>query len=180
MDRAVGVVERSRQLGSRQSRSTDRLVEGALGQRLRRKRPAPVLVRVEDPDGCAQVSAYELDRRFQVAVVRNHDCDVVARTEAVNQQIARQVHVGALRLGVPDEPVGGTASGRSRQAAVDLSSQEVAKMDAEIGDCRQRSQISLLPLCLLWIARPWLDFCREISDSSDFMSWLEKVATKRR
>jgi len=56
----------------------------------------------------------------------------------------------------------------------------MAEMDAEARNCRQRTQISLLPLCLLWIVGSGLDLGCEVSDPDDLMGWLEQVTAERR
>jgi hypothetical protein len=50
-------------------------------------------VGVQNPDWRLQVIADEPDWLLQIAVVRDDDCQVVPRTEAVDQEVAREVDI---------------------------------------------------------------------------------------
>jgi hypothetical protein len=50
-------------------------------------------MRVQDPDRSAKVVTHEFDWLLEVSVIRDDYRDAIPRTEAVNQEMGRQIDV---------------------------------------------------------------------------------------
>ncbi len=118
----------------------------------------------------SQLAYRQLDRRLEIGIVRDDDCDLAVFAKGVEQQIRGKVHVGALLLGLKNSDGLWPNASWFRKPHMDRPRAVLAEMDREIGNRFESSEVGRLALRLAEVGRPILDAGGEVPDPIDFVT----------
>jgi hypothetical protein len=117
-------------------------------------------MRVDHANREPELVLHDGDRLLQVRVVRNHDRDLAVAPECVDQQVARQIDVRPLFLGLPDLGSSWSSLGWMNERHPDRPGAEAAEVQQALRDGSDMTRIAALratsssPSCATLLSSP--------------------------
>ena len=111
---------------------------------------------------------HQAHRLEQVGAIGDHHGGVVLAQEPVDQEVGRQIHVGALLLRYPHPRRGRALRGRNNKSLHFGVLHELTEVDAQIRERTQRRQVGVLPLALVRPAARRIQRSGEVAPEHDF------------